>query len=111
MFKLRDNVTLDDLNQFGFINVYKKQNENGATKYLYRIPYETHFLIAVRKDENSGWGNYAFPHIIFANTDFESDKKDKQLDIFFEMVSAGLIERVEREMVEYYNKRGCQINE
>ena len=108
MLKIKDNIDLKELEKFGFI-YYKKERQNNGNPKFYN-GFKTYFEIGYIWDDgvntvevvieriNANWNFHNQEREIYVfESDYDMDVSDNMIDLLFDLIQAGLVEKVEEE--------------
>lgn len=105
MLKIKDNVDLKELEKFGFEYYWEIKQNNTSEKYCngykvftekgYRIGLDGNAIEVVEERKNANW---FFPNeereIYVFETDYDMGVSNEMLNIIYDLISAGLVEKV-----------------
>ena len=108
MLKIKDNVDLKELKKFGFektenySRTHKCLFENGKEDYYtettYRYDNGLNTIEILEKRENSDWKHMNKEREIYVNSnDYDIGISKDTLDKLYDLIQAGLVEKVEEE--------------
>lgn len=106
MLKIKDNVDLKELEKFGFVCYckIKQNNANGQyydlhktyTEIGYKVDAGVNTIEIVEERKNANW---IFPNkereIYIFETEYDMGVSEEMLDIIYDLISAGLVEKLE----------------
>lgn len=106
MLKIKDDVDLKELEKFGFKKIVKKEKthkytwENGEEDYytevIYRLDNGENTIDILEKRENSDWKHLnKEKEIDIYESDWEMGVSRNMPDILYDLIQAGLVEKVE----------------
>lgn len=98
MLKIKDNVDLKELEKFGFKQIIKYERRNGDKAYYpeksYILDDRCNIIEILEERVNSDWKHQNNAREIYVyESDYEMGVSMNQLDVIYDLIKAGLVEK------------------